>query len=243
MNNKPVNILGFSVHPEIDKLSLDSTRTLINTINPHSYCVTKRDELFREALMHSDVLIPDGIGIVLAARILKKRKIKKIAGADLHAHLLQKANESSARVFYLGSSPATLAKIEERLIRDYPNITFKTYSPPYKPAFSDSENQAMLNAINAFQPNILFVGMTAPKQEKWAYQHKAQINAKIIASVGAVFDFYAGTVKRPGKFWQKIGLEWLPRLLREPKRLWKRNFISTPCFLWDVFKAKMGWLK
>lgn len=89
MNNKPVNILGFSVHPEIDKLSLDSTITLINTINPHSYCVTKRDDLFREALMQSDVLIPDGIGIVLAARILKKRKIKKIAGADLHTCLFE----------------------------------------------------------------------------------------------------------------------------------------------------------
>jgi N-acetylglucosaminyldiphosphoundecaprenol N-acetyl-beta-D-mannosaminyltransferase len=99
MNNKPINILGFSVHLDIDKLNLDSTKKLVNTINPHSYCVTKRDNLFREALLQSDVLIPDGIGIVLAASILKKGKINKIAGADLHAHLLQKANEASAKVF------------------------------------------------------------------------------------------------------------------------------------------------
>ena len=80
--------------------------------------------------------------------------------------------------------------------------------------------------------------MTAPKQEKWVYENQNQINANVITSIGAVFDFYAGTVKRSGAIWIKLGLEWLPRLLRDPKRLWKRNFISTPLFLWDVLKAK-----
>ncbi|MFW5886956.1 MAG: WecB/TagA/CpsF family glycosyltransferase [Bacteroidota bacterium] len=234
MNTKPINILGFSVDPDISNLNLDSTRVIVNTINPHSYCVTKRDHLFRETLMHSDVLIPDGIGIVLAAKILKKGKIKKIAGADLHAHLQKKANDTSAKVFYLGSSTKTLTLIENRLQKDYPNIRFQTYSPPYKPSFTAEENRAMIEAINDFNPNVLFIGMTAPKQEKWAYQNKDKINANIIASIGAVFDFYAGTVKRPGKKWQKLGLEWLPRLISEPKRLWRRTFISTPCFLKDV---------
>lgn len=241
MNNKPIHILGFSVHAEIANLNLNSTTTLVNTINPHSYCVSKQDNLFREALQNSDVLLPDGIGIVIAAKLLVNKKIHRISGADLHDYLLQKANESSAKVFYLGSSPATLAKIEERLTKEYPNIQFKTYSPPYKATFSDAENKEMLNAINSFHPNILFIGMTAPKQEKWAYQHKELLDVNVIASIGAVFDFYAGTVKRPGIFWQKIGMEWFPRLLREPKRLWRRNFVSTPCFLWDVLKAKLGW--
>jgi N-acetylglucosaminyldiphosphoundecaprenol N-acetyl-beta-D-mannosaminyltransferase len=95
----------------------------------------------------------------------------------------------------------------------------------------------MIAAINAFKPDILFVGMTAPKQEKWVYAHKAQIDARIICSIGAVFDFYAGTVKRPSAFWINLGLEWLPRLLKEPRRLARRNFISTPAFLWDVVRA------
>ena len=82
--------------------------------------------------------------------------------------------------------------------------------------------------------------MTAPKQEKWVYRNKDSISADVIASIGAVFDFYAGTVIRSGPIWIKLGLEWLPRLLKEPKRLWKRNFISTPVFLWDILKEKLG---
>jgi N-acetylglucosaminyldiphosphoundecaprenol N-acetyl-beta-D-mannosaminyltransferase len=97
----------------------------------------------------------------------------------------------------------------------------------------------MLNVINAFQPNILFVGMTAPKQEKWAYQHKDLLDVNIIASIGAVFDFYAGTVKRAPKWMQNIGLEWLHRSLSSPSRLGKRNMMSNPEFIWDVFKSKI----
>jgi N-acetylglucosaminyldiphosphoundecaprenol N-acetyl-beta-D-mannosaminyltransferase len=82
--------------------------------------------------------------------------------------------------------------------------------------------------------------MTAPKQEIWVHQHKASVNANIIASIGAAFDFYAGTVKRPGPFWIKLGLEWFIRLWVEPKRLWKRNFVSTPLFLWDLLKEKFS---
>jgi N-acetylglucosaminyldiphosphoundecaprenol N-acetyl-beta-D-mannosaminyltransferase len=81
--------------------------------------------------------------------------------------------------------------------------------------------------------------MTAPKQEKWVYENQENLNANVIASIGAVFDFYAGTVKRSGKIWIKLGLEWLPRLLRNPNRLWKRNVISTPTFLWDMLKTKI----
>ena len=97
-------------------------------------------------------------------------------------------------------------------------------------------------SINSFQPDVLFVGMTAPKQEKWVYQFKNQLNVKVIASVGAVFDFYAGMIKRPGKFWISLGLEWLPRFFREPKRLWRRNLISTPSFICIVIREKFSML-
>ena len=95
----------------------------------------------------------------------------------------------------------------------------------------------MIDAVNAFRPDVLFVGMTAPKQEKWVAQHHADIDATVICSIGAVFDFFTGNVKRPGQFWQNMGLEWLPRLLGEPKRLFKRNFYSTPRFMWEVVKV------
>ena len=98
----------------------------------------------------------------------------------------------------------------------------------------------MIEAINNFKPEVLFVGMTAPKQEMWVQAHKELLKVHVVACIGAAFDFYAGTVKRPGLFWIKLGLEWFIRLLREPKRLWKRNFVSTPLFLWDVIKEKLG---
>lgn len=238
-----LRILGFTVHRSIEQISLSQNKIIVNTINPHSYCETKNDDFYKTAIQSSDILIPDGIGIVWAAKFLTNQKIKRITGADLHNHLLKMVNKKSGKVFYLGSAESTLKRLKSKVNREYPAIKVGSYSPPYKPEFTADDNKGMVSAVNSFKPDVLFVGMTAPKQEKWSYQHKEVLNAKIIASIGAVFDFYAGTVKRPGKFWQRIGMEWFPRLLREPKRLWRRNFVSTPCFLWDVLKAKLGWLK
>ena len=215
------------------------TKCIINTINPHSYCEAKKDSLFAEALLSSDVLLPDGSGIVLATKILTDKKINKIAGADIHQYLLEQAHLKIQKVFYLGASVSTLRLIEKRIQRDFPNIKVGSFSPPFKAQFSNEETQIMLDKINGFQPDILFVGMTAPKQEKWVYTNQNQINANVIASIGAVFDFYAGTVKRSSPFWISLGLEWLPRLIRDPKRLWKRNFISTPKFIVEIIWNKL----
>jgi len=216
-----------------------SNRCVINTINPHSYCVAKKDDVFDRSLYQSDVLLPDGIGIVLATKILTGKKIEKIAGADIHQHLLEQANLKGHKVFYLGATQNTLSLIEKRIQKEYPNIKVASFSPPFVPEFSEEENSEMVKRLNDFNPDILFVGMTAPKQEKWVFTNKAHLNAKTIVSIGAVFDFYAGTEKRSGDFWIKLGLEWLPRLVRNPKRLWKRNFVSTPKFLLEIFKTKV----
>lgn len=96
----------------------------------------------------------------------------------------------------------------------------------------------MIAAVNAFQPDVLFVGMTAPKQEKWSYKHKPQLDAKIICSIGAVFDFYAGTVARPSPFWIKMRLEWFIRLIKEPKRMWKRYLYYGPIFIKLILQQK-----
>jgi N-acetylglucosaminyldiphosphoundecaprenol N-acetyl-beta-D-mannosaminyltransferase len=215
-------------------------RTIINTLNTHSYITAKKDHLFYTALQNSDILLPDGEGIVIAARLLLKQKIKKIAGADIHIHLLTELNKKGGKVFYLGLSDTTLAKIKHRINLEFPIIELGTYSPPYKPVFTDEESQAMINAVNAFVPDILFVGMTAPKQEKWVFQYHKQLQAGIICSIGAVFDFYAGTVVRPHPILIKLKLEWFGRFLKEPRRMWRRVFISTPVFLWDVVKEKIN---
>ena len=235
-----MKIMNYEVFTQ-DLNTLDLTkRQVINTINPHSYVTAKDDKLFFEALQDSDLLIPDGSGIVIAAKFINKQIIRKIAGADLHQFLLENMDKTNGKVFYMGASQKTLDKINEKIKIEYPNILVESYSPPFKPEFTEKENQEIIDKINDFNPHVLFIGMTAPKQEKWLHTHKSKLNFTISSSIGAVFDFYAGTVERPSEFWVDMHLEWLPRLLKEPKRLWRRNLISTPLFLLDMLLFKLG---
>ena len=238
MNNRFSNILGFLITSSLEDLDIKG-KYIISTINPHSYCLSKNDSIFNKSLQSSDILLPDGIGIVLAAKILNKQTIKKIAGADIHQYLLQQADLKNQKVFYLGASEKTLELISYRIAHEFPNIKLANYSPPYKPQFTRSETAQMLEKVNDFKPDILFVGMTAPKQEKWVFANKEDINANTIVSIGAVFDFYAGNIKRSSDFWISIGLEWLPRFLKEPKRLARRNLVSTPKFLVEILWFKI----
>ncbi len=233
------NYSGYSIFSdELNNLPT-SSKTVINTINQYSYCIAEEDTDFRNALQDSDILLPDGIGIVLALKTITGKIIKKISGADLHQHLLGKTNASKGKCFYLGSSETTLNKIKERVAIEYPDIIFESYSPPYKPVFTEHDNQLMIERINAFKPDVLFVGMTAPKQEKWSHDHKDQLDAAIICSIGAVFDFYAGTVERPTKFWIDLGLEWFIRLCKEPKRMGRRYLYYGPIFIYNLYKEKL----
>jgi N-acetylglucosaminyldiphosphoundecaprenol N-acetyl-beta-D-mannosaminyltransferase len=216
-----------------------ANKTLINTINQYSYCIAEQDAEFKLVLQQSDILLPDGVAIVALVKLLTGQKITKIAGADVHHHLLQELDKKGGSCFYLGSSKNTLQKIVARLSIDFPNVSVGTFSPPYKPEFCLVENKQMLEAVNAFKPDVLFVGMTAPKQEKWSYQHKEQLDAKIICSIGAVFDFYAGTVKRPSLFWINLKLEWFIRLVKEPRRMSKRYLYYGPVFIKLILVAKI----
>jgi N-acetylglucosaminyldiphosphoundecaprenol N-acetyl-beta-D-mannosaminyltransferase len=234
-----IELLGYNIFFGGKEFFSDRFEGVVSTISPHSYIVARKDSLFHEALRTSDFIIPDGIGFILAARVLKGMIIEKIAGSDLHEVIIDALDERNSSCFYLGSSDSTLQKIRDRLSREHPGIRTGSFSPPYKTLFSDVDNVSMITAVNEFNPEVLFVGMTAPKQEKWIYENRNLINAPVICAIGAVFDFYAGTVKRPGKFWISIGLEWLPRLLHEPLRLWRRTLISTPLFIWFVLREKL----
>ena len=209
--------------------------------NPHSLVIASKDPLFHKALRSADILLPDGSGIVLAARLLKQPIHGKIAGYDFFYSLTQGLNaRGGSRYFFLGSTEYVLVKIEERLKLEFPKINVcGTYSPPFKKDFDEKDTRAMIRAINESNPDVLWVGMTAPKQEKWIYANKERLNVKVIGAIGAVFDFYAGTKKRSSEIWIKLGLEWLPRFLREPRRLWERNLKSTPIFLYWVLREKI----
>lgn len=239
MNYLPNSFMGYELFDGNLNSLPDTTKTVINTINQYSFCVAEHDNDFKSALMASSVLLPDGVGIVIGVKSSTGYNLKKISGTDLHLNMLARVNRNKGRVFYLGSSENTLSKIRQRLGTEYPDIACGTYAPPFKPTFTEDDNAAMIAAVNAFKPDVLFVGMTAPKQEKWVYQHQNSLDAKFICSIGAVFDFYAGTVKRPSQFWINLGLEWFVRLCREPKRMWKRYIYYGPIFAYALLKEKL----
>jgi len=209
-------------------------------MNPHSCVVSLSDLQFSEALRLANWLIPDGTGVVLASKILGGQIQERVTGSDIFNGVLTELNKSDGfSVFFLGSTDGTLNFIRNRMELEFPNVKIAgTYSPPYKPEFDYADDQHMIQVVNDVCPDVLWVGMTAPKQEKWIYQNKDKLNVKFIGAIGAVFDFYAGNVKRAPAVVQKMGLEWLHRFLQEPRRLWKRNIISTPKFLTMVLRER-----
>lgn len=218
-------------------------KVLINTINAHSYNTALKDPLFAEALQKGDVLIPDGASIVMACRWLKAKSqpTERIAGWDLFELEMERLNRKGGKCFFMGSSEKVLGLIREKAARVYPNITVETYSPPYKPEFNEEDNRAIIGAINAAKPDLLWIGMTAPKQEKWTYTHWNELDIDChCGNIGAVFDFFAGTVERAPKWWQEHSLEWLYRLMKEPKRMWRRYIIGNALFLLNVAKEKFN---
>jgi N-acetylglucosaminyldiphosphoundecaprenol N-acetyl-beta-D-mannosaminyltransferase len=219
--------------------SLPADKLLITTLNAHSYNMTHQDELFADSLKRSDVLIPDGVSVVWALRWLTGRKLHKIAGADLFFYEMKRLDQSGGSCFFLGSSEGTLEKIALRAAREYPNVKVGKYSPPYKAVFDSEDNCRMIETVNSFKPDVLFVGMTAPKQEKWAFEQKEKLSCGHICCIGAVFDFYAGTVSRAPSWMINLGLEWLYRLIREPSRMWRRYLIGNSRFIGHVFREKI----
>ena len=216
---------------------------LVDTVNAHSFVVAQKDAAFADALRNADALLPDGISIVKACRWLgtKNAPVEKIAGADLFAYEMGKLEKKGGTCFFLGSSPETLARIVERAASVYPHVRIVTYSPPYKPAFSPEDNRAMLEAVHAADPDLLWVGMTAPKQEKWLDEHWSELQIHGHAgAIGAVFDFFAGTVQRAPQKWIDFGLEWFYRLIKEPRRTWRRYLVNNPKFCWLVLKEKLS---
>ena len=230
---KSLDILGCKA----ELASLPEGKLLINTVNAHSYNTARKDSLFAEALMNGDVLIPDGVSIVKACKWIKAKSQPKerIAGWDLFSFEMEKLEKKGGTVMFMGSSQKVLDLIVKRAAEVYPHLKVVTYSPPYKPEFSDKDNKAIIDAINAANPDLLWIGMTAPKQEKWTYSHWKELDIHChVGTIGAVFDFFAGTVERAPMWWQRHGLEWLYRLLKEPKRMWRRYIIGNALFLWNI---------
>lgn len=236
----PISCRGINgdISYALDLLNFQKCGRYVACANPHSLVVASRDQDFAKALKNADILLPDGKGILVAAQALHSPIKQRVTGSDFFLGLTKVlSRDMGIRYFFLGSTEQVLLLITERMGKEFPNITVcGTLSPPFRSKFSDSENSQILSAIEAAHADVLWVGMTAPKQEKWIYQNRDKLHVQFIGAIGAAFDFYAGTKKRSSQFWQSIGLEWLPRFLSEPIRLWERNLRSTPIFLYWIIK-------
>ena len=210
----------------------EKTQAIIACANPHSLVVARRDERFRAALLNATHLVPDGIGVVWASRALRQPIKSRIAGWDVFWRLMSELDQAGgARVFFLGSRVEVLQKIEARLARDFTRIVLCGHRSPPFGTWPSSVDDELLAEIERARPDVLWVGMTAPKQETWVERNRGRLAVPVIGSIGAVFDFYAGTVARAPTWLQRANLEWLHRLLSNPKKMWRRVVVSGPVFI------------
>ncbi len=230
-----VEVIGLTVYS--DNLNLIPTNNItcknVNTISPNSYGISTKDPEFKDALKATDYLVLDGVYFAFASLLLKGQNIKRNQGPDVFYHFMERLNKENGKAFFLGSTVDTLEKIKNKALELYPNIKVETFSPPYKPEFSEQENQQMIDKINSFNPDVVFVGMTCPKQEKWSTKNKHRINAGLIIAIGNVFDWFAGTQKAIHPIWFKLRVGWLVRIFIRPE-IFRRNIGNQMLFFWHV---------
>ena len=248
---KVENILGYNIAVEgVNKcveeiyhwIERRSNSKYCVCANPHSIELALNDPLFSQALHSADLVIPDGIGVVWASRFLGGEITERVTGSDIFEGVCSFLDRRGAgKVFFLGSTVETLQSIEAKMQERFPSLEVAgLYSPPFRNEFNDAENARMVETVNSAQPDVLWVGITAPKQEKWIFLNLARLKVPAICAIGAVFDFFTGRVYRAPRAFQQIGLEWLPRLIQQPRRMWRRNFVSNPKFVLKVISAALN---
>lgn len=204
-------------------------------VNAHSAEVAHRDPKFMEALQAADLLVADGAGVVLASRILGGAIRERVTGPDLFMAVSQKLNQLGGySVFFLGGTPETLERIAVRYRAEFPNVAIAgMLAPPFRPAFSQAEVTSIAETIKETAPDLLWIGLGAPKQEKLVLALRSSVDVPLCGPVGAMFDYFAGNVAMPPKWVQRCGLHWLHRLMRNPGRFWRRT-LDIPLFMAHV---------
>lgn len=206
--------------------------------NVHTSVMGRDNEEYRQVLNDAAFVFPDGAPI---ARLQQKKGFigaERVAGPDFMEHMFKDTMDGSVSHYFYGSSPETIAALEKNLKERYPGLVIKgLYSPPFKP-LSKEEDEADVQRINDAGADIIWIGLGAPKQEKWMRAHAGRVNG-VMMGVGAGFDFHGGTIKRAPVFIQKVGLEWLYRLFQDPRRLIGRYFVTNIKFIWYVFVDRL----
>ena len=247
MKDRVSNILlGIPIGQPSLKAATDRALAAIERTSPsivfacamsHSLNVAQTDAEFAEALRQADMVVADGVGVTVMGRLAGVDVGARIAGEEFFFSLMNALEKrGKGRIFFFGSSNKVIELISERFQQEFPSLELcGVVSPPFRP-WSEEENHKMIGKINRANPDVLWVGMGAPKQEKWVYQNRKALNVPVIGSIGAVFDYFAGTNPPPPPWVRKWGLETPYRLMREPRRLWRRALISNLMFVIRVLQ-------
>lgn len=224
------------------RLSSDkSTFSYVVTPNVDHIMKLQKDIEFLKVYDNATLITADGQPLIWASRLLNKPLKAKVSGSDLFPEVCKFAAIENKSVFFLGGLSGVAEKAAQNLKEKYPNLNVVgTYSPPFGFEYNIEENRKVIKMINQVKPDILFVGLGAPKQEKWIYNNLEEIKVPVSLAIGASFDFEAGTIKRAPIWMQNLGLEWFWRFLKEPKRLFKRYFIDDSRFFLLVLKEKLN---
>jgi N-acetylglucosaminyldiphosphoundecaprenol N-acetyl-beta-D-mannosaminyltransferase len=208
-------------------------RRYIVLTNPHSIMSCIRNDAMHAATNGAALTLPDGIGVLWAARILRCPQHGRITGPTLMLKMCDWGRQYGMRHFFYGGSPGVSKTLATRMVKRFPGLQIAGfYSPPFREMTAE-EDETCIRAINDSRPDIVWVGLGAPRQEIWMARHVDRIVAHALIGVGAAFDFHSGNVRWAPEWVRRIGLEWLHRLATEPRRLWKRN-LDSPLFMSSV---------
>ena len=198
--------------------------------NVHTTVMSYENEEYRKIQNGAAMALPDGAPLSSYSRRKGYKQAQRVTGPDLMLELFAISKEKGYRHYFYGATEETLQSMKEVLERDYPGIQIAgMYAPPFR-ALTPQEDAQIVAKINESRPDFIWIGLGAPKQEEWMYQHMGQLQGVLIG-VGAGFDYLAGYIKRAPRWMQRMSLEWLYRLLQDPKRLWRRYFTSNVKFI------------
>jgi N-acetylglucosaminyldiphosphoundecaprenol N-acetyl-beta-D-mannosaminyltransferase len=240
-----VNVLGVGVdpltveelHAEIGRLVRSGERGLVLNANAHCLNLCYEDPKLRDFLNGAELVFCDGAGVMLAARILRRRLPARITYADWIWQLAAFVESEGFSLYFLGARPGVAQQAARRLKERYPGLEIVGVHHGY---FDHSENEAVVEEINAATPDILLVGLGMPLQEYWLMENWRRLDAGVALTGGAVFDYVSGRLRRGPHLLTRTGFEWLARLLIEPRRLWRRYLIGNPLFLLRVLGQRLS---
>jgi N-acetylglucosaminyldiphosphoundecaprenol N-acetyl-beta-D-mannosaminyltransferase len=243
-----VNILGVHVSAINMGQALDSIQSWIEDRNDSQYvCVTsahgvmeaQRDMEFKRILNQSGLTTPDGMSIVWLLRLSEQNHVGRVYGPDLALAVFERGLEFGWKHYFYGGAQEIPGLLAEKMREKFPGLSVTgTHSPPFR-ELTTEEEEKIVKMVNEADPDIIWIGISTPKQERWMVKFAQRVNAPVLIGIGAAFDFLTGEKKQAPLWMQRNGLEWLFRLLSEPRRLWKR-YAELPWFALLVFAQKLG---